>query len=76
MNYGKGKYRTTRVSPMNEIYLLLWRDVKCARGVMWFDMAPPQRRETRLGGAICGSCIWLPWRQLAECQQETEVDLR
>lgn len=26
--------------------------------------------------AICGSCIWLPRKQLAERQQETEVDPR
>lgn len=57
---------------MNEIYLLLRSVLKCDGlrcGSMW-------RRDTLLGGAICGSCIRLPWRQLAESQQETEVDLR
>lgn len=45
--------------------------------VMWCDRAPARRRrDILLGGAICGWCIWLPWRQLAECPQETELDLR
>ena len=45
------------------------------RGVMWFDMTPARRRDTRQWDAICGSCIRLPRRQLAERQQESGGDL-
>lgn len=42
---------------------------------MWLDVALAQRRDAQLG-AICGWCILLPRRQLAECQQETKADPR
>lgn len=37
---------------------------------------PGAANEYSARSAICGSCIWLPRRQLAERQQETEVDPR
>lgn len=37
---------------------------------------PGAANEYSARSAICGSCIWLPRKQLAECQQETEVDPR
>lgn len=37
---------------------------------------PGVANEYSARSAICGSCIWLPRRQLAERQQETEVDPR
>lgn len=37
---------------------------------------PGTANEYSARSAICGSCIWLPRKQLAERQQETEVDPR
>lgn len=37
---------------------------------------PDAANEYSARSAICGSCIWLPRKQLAERQQETEVDPR
>lgn len=37
---------------------------------------PGAANEYSARSAICGSCIWLPRKQLAERQQETEVDPR
>lgn len=68
MNYGKGESKTTHgefLPFLNEIYLLLWRDVKCEGGVMWFDMAPARRRDTQLGVlfvARVSGCLGDSWQ--------------